>query len=177
MSRIPYKMSTLELVELKIQLKEVLEKGYSRRSVLSQGALALFVKKKDNIIRICINYRQLNKETIKNKYPLPRINHLFGQLRKVKVFLKIELRFRYHQVQVKDDDIHKIAFRTRYGHYEFEVVSFGFKNALATFTCLINYILNKYLDTFVLVFIIVMLLYSKTQEEHEEHLKATLQSL
>jgi hypothetical protein len=176
-SKVPYRMSTPELVELKVQLKEMLDKGYIRPSVSPWGAPTLFVKKKDGTLRLCIDYRQLNKMTIKNKYPLPRIDDLFDQLRGVAIFSKIDLRSGYHQVRIKDEDIHKTTFRTRYGHYEFVVVPFRLTNAPTTFMCLMNNVLNKYLDKFVLVFVDDILVYSKTKEEHEEHLRMVLQVL
>jgi hypothetical protein len=176
-SKVPYRMSTPELVELKVQLKEMLDKGYIRPSVSPWGAPTLFVKKKDGTLRLCIDYRQLNKMTIKNKYPFPRIDDLFDQLRGAAVFSKIDLRSGYHQVRIKDEDIHKTTFRTRYGHYEFVVVPFGLTNAPTTFMCLMNSVLNKYLDKFVLVFVDDILVYSKNKEEHEEHLRMVLQVL
>jgi hypothetical protein len=112
-SRTPYRMSTLDLVELKIHLKEMMDKGYIQPSVSPWGTPTLFVKKKDGTLRLCIDYRQLNNTTIKNKYPLPIINDLFDQLRGASIFSKIDLRSRYHQVRIKDEDIHKTAFRTR----------------------------------------------------------------
>jgi hypothetical protein len=176
-SRTPYRMSTPELVELKLQLKEMMDKGYIRPNVSPWGAPVLFVKKKDGTLRLCIDYRQLNKVTIKNKYPLPRIDDLFDQLGGASIFSKIDLRSGYHQVRIKGEDIHKTAFRTRYGHYEFVVVPFGLTNAPATFMCLMNNVLNKFLDKFVLVFIDDILIYSKNREEHEEHLRLVLQVL
>ena len=137
----------------------------------------LFVKKKDGTLRLCVNYRKLNKFTVKNKYYFPRIDDLFDQMRGAKVFSKIDLRYGYHQVRIKDEDIHKTAFKTRYGHYEFVVVPFGLTNAPATFMCLMNNIFSKYLDKFVLVFLDEILVYSKNEEEHEEHLRLTLQLL
>jgi hypothetical protein len=134
------------------------------------GAPILFVKKKYGTLQLCIDYRQLNKVTIKNKYPLPRIDDLFDQLGGASIFSKIDLRFGYHQVQIKGEDIHKMAFRTRYGHYELVVLPFGLTNALATFMCLMDNVLRKFLDKFVLVFIDDILIYSKNREEHEEHL-------
>ena len=177
MSKTPYRMSTPEMLELKMQLQELLEKGYIRPSVSPWGAPVLFVNKKDGTLRLCIDYRQLNKVTVKNKYPLPRIDDLFDQMRGSKVFSKIDLRSGYHQARIKDEDIHKIAFRTRYGHYEFVVVPFGLTNAPATFMCLMNSVFSRYLDKFVLVFLDDILVYSKNEEEHEEHLRLTLQLL
>jgi hypothetical protein len=176
-SKTPYRMSTLELVELKLQLKEMLDKGYIQSSVSPWGAPALFVKNKDGTLKLCIDYRQLNKMTIKNKYPLPRIDDLFEQLMGATIFSKIDLRSGYHQVQIKDEDIHKKSFRIRYGHYEFVVVPFGLTNAPATFMCLMDNAINKLLDRFVLVFIDDILIYSKSREEHEEHIKLVLQVL
>jgi hypothetical protein len=121
-SRTPYMMSTPELVELKLKPKEMMKKGYIQPNVSLWGAPALFVKNKDGTLRLCIDYRQLNKTTIKNKYPLPRIDDLFDQLGGASIFSKIDLRSGYHQVRIKDEDIHKTNFRTRYGHYEFVVV-------------------------------------------------------
>ena len=134
----PYRMAPLELKELKLQLKELLEKGFIRPSVSPWGALVLFVKKKDGTLRLCIDYRQLNKLTVKNKYPLPRIDDLFEHLKSVSIFSKINLRSRYHQLRIKDADVHKMAFRTRYGHYEFLVMPFGLTNAPAAFMDLTN---------------------------------------
>jgi hypothetical protein len=125
----PYRMSTLELKELQLQLEELLKKGYIHPSMSPWGAPFLFVKKKDGTLRMCIDFRQLNKVTVKNKYPLSRINDLFDQLKGAKVFSKIDLRSGYHQVRIKDEDISKTAFRTRYGYYEFTVVPFGLSNA------------------------------------------------
>jgi hypothetical protein len=121
-SKAPYRMSLPELTELKIQLQELLDKEYIRPSVSPWGAPVLFVKKKDGTLRLCIDYRQLNKMTIKNKYPLPRINDLFDQVGGEKIFSKLDLRSGYHQVRIKDEDINKTTFRTRYGHYEFVVI-------------------------------------------------------
>ena len=128
-------------------------------------------------MQLCIDYRQLNKMTIKNRYPLPRIDDLFDQLRGATVFSKIDLRSGYHQVRIKDEDIFKTTFRTRYGHYEFVVMPFGLANAPTVFMCLMNNIMHKYLDKFVVVFIDDILIYSKTEEEHKEHLKIILQEL
>eukprot|EP00253_Pinus_taeda_P022443 PITA_22443 len=176
-SRAPYRMSVPELTELKMQLQELLDKNYIRPSVSPWGAPVLFVKKKDGTLRMCIDYRQLNKLTIKNKYPLPQIHELFDQVKGVTVFSKIDLRSGYHQIWIKEEDIAKTAFRTRYGHYEFVVLPFGLTNAPATFMCLMNSIFHQYLDRFVLIFIDDILIYSRMVEEHQEHIRMVLQTL
>ena len=134
------------MLELKMQLSELLEKKYIRPNVSPWGAPVLFVKKKYDKLSLCIDYRQLNKVTVKNKYPFPRIDDLFDQMRGGKVFSKIELRSGYHQVRIKDEDIHKTTFKTRYGHYEFVVVPFGLTNAPATFMCLMNSVDEIFID-------------------------------
>eukprot|EP00253_Pinus_taeda_P002058 PITA_02058 len=170
-------MSTHELVELKLQLKEILYKGYIRPSVSPWGAPVLFVKKKDGTLRLCIDYRKLNKVKIKNKYPLTRIDDLFDQLKGAAVFSEIDLRSGYHQVHIKEEDIFKIALRTRYGHYEFVVVPFSLTYAPATFMRFMDIVLRHYLDKFVIVFIDDILEYSKNEEEHVEHLATVLRLL
>ena len=137
----------------------------------------MFVKKKDGSMRLCIDYRELNKLTIKNRYPLPRIDDLFDQLKGAEYFSKIDLRSGYHQLKIKSEDIPKTAFRTRYGHYEFLVMAFGLTNAPAAFMDLMNRVFKKYLDKFVIVFIDDILIYSKTAEEHAEHLRTALEIL
>eukprot|EP00253_Pinus_taeda_P001681 PITA_01681 len=176
-SRAPYWMSVPELTELKMQLQELLEKKYIRPSISPWGAPVLFVRKKDGTLRMCIDYRQLNKLTIKNKYPLPRIDELFDQAKGATIFSKIDLRSRYHQIRIKYEDIAKTAFRNRYGHYEFVVLPFGLTNAPATFMCLMNSVFHQYLDKFVLIFIDDILIYSRNRKEHEEHLRIVLQTL
>ena len=173
----PYRMAPAELGELKIQLQELLDKGFIRPSVSPWGAPVLFVKKKDGSMRMCIDYRKLNQATIKNKYPLPRIDELFDQLQGAAYFSKIDLRSGYHQLRVRDSDVSKTAFRTRYGHYEFLVMPFGLTNAPAVFMALMNKIFAEYLDQFTVVFIDDILVYSKSREEHEEHLRIALQLL
>ncbi|KAH0764671.1 hypothetical protein KY285_000542 [Solanum tuberosum] len=162
----PYRMAPTELKELKEQLKDLLEKGLFRPSVPPWGASVLFVRKKDGSLRMCIDYRQLNKVTIKNKYHLPRIDDLFDQLQGATCFSKIDLRSGYHQLRVRESYIHKTAFRTRYGHYEFLVMSFGLTNALAIFMDLINRVFKPNLDMFVIVFIDDNLIYSRSEEDH-----------
>ena len=155
----------------------MLDKGFIRPSVSPWGAPVLFVKKKDGSLRLYINYRKLNQVTVKNKYPLPRIDDLFDQLSWARVFSKIDLRLGYHQLRIKPEDILKIAFRTRYGHYEFLVMPFGLTNAPAAFMELMNQIFRSYLDQFVVIFIDDILVYSASEEEHEEHLRTVLQIL
>ncbi|PKI60871.1 hypothetical protein CRG98_018744 [Punica granatum] len=142
-----------ELKELKVQLQELLENGFIRPSVSPWSAPVLFVKKKDGLLRLCIDYRQLNRVTVRNKYPLPRIEDLFDQLRDATVFSEIDLRSGYHQLKIKDSDVPKTAFRTRYGHYELFVMPFGLTNAPAAFMDLMNRVFQPYLDQFVVVFI------------------------
>jgi hypothetical protein len=173
----PYRMAPAELKELKEQLQDLLDKGFIRASTSPWGAPVLFVKKKDGSMRLCIDYRQLNKVTIKNKYPLPRIDELFDQLQGAQCFSKIDLRSGYHQLKIKKEDIPKTAFRTRYGHYEFLVMSFGLTNAPAAFMDLMNRVFKPFLDQFVIVFIDDILIYSKSKEEHEQHLRLVLQTL
>ena len=172
-----YRMAPLELKELKTQLQELLEKDYIQPSVSPWGALILFVKKKDGTLRLCIDYRQLNKVTVKNKYPLPRVDDLFDQLQGAQVFSKIDLRSGYHQVKIAERDIPKTAFRTRYGHYEFLVMPFGLTNAPGVFMALMNKVFQPYLDRFVIVFIDDILVYSRDKSEHEQHLRTVLQTL
>ena len=176
-SKTPYRVSTPEMLELKMQLQELWQKKYIRTSVSPWGAPVLLEKEKDGTLKLCIDYIQLNKVTVKNKYPLPRIDDLFDQMRGEKVVSNIDLRSGYRQVRIKDGDIHKTAFGTRYGHYEFVVVPFGLTNAPATFMCLMNSVFSRYLDKFVLVFLDDILVYSKNEKEHEEHLRLTLQVL
>jgi hypothetical protein len=169
-SKAPYKMSREELVELKIQLKELLDKGFIRPSSSPWGCPALFVSKKDEGLRLCVDYRPLNAVTIKNKYPLPRIDILFDQLVGAQVFSNIDLHSGYHQIKICDEDIPKMAFSMRYGLYEYLVISFGLTNTPAHFMYLMNFVFMPELDKFVMVFIDDILVYSKSTEDHEEHL-------
>ncbi|KAM0035347.1 putative nucleotidyltransferase, Ribonuclease H [Helianthus debilis subsp. tardiflorus] len=163
--------------ELSSQLQELLDKGFIRPSTSPWGVPVLFVKKKDDSFRMCIDYRELNKLTVKNHYPLPRIDDLFDQLQGATCFSKIDLRSGYHQLHVLEEDILKTAFRTRYGHYEFVVMPFGLTNAPAVFMDLMNRVCKPYLDRFVIVFIDDILIYSKTRIDHECHLRLILELL
>ncbi|KAJ0489851.1 putative nucleotidyltransferase, Ribonuclease H [Helianthus annuus] len=176
-ARAPYRLAPSELEELSKQLQELLEKGFIRPSSSPWGAPVLFVKKKDGTFRMCIDYRELNKVTVKNRYPLPRIDDLFDQLQGSSYYSKIDLRSGYHQLRVREEDVSKTAFRTRYGHYEFLVMPFGLTNAPAVFMDLMNRVCKPYLDKFVTVFIDDILIYSKSQEEHEQHLRLILELL
>ncbi|GJS17147.1 putative reverse transcriptase domain-containing protein [Tanacetum coccineum] len=176
-ARAPYRLAPSEMKELSEQLKELSDKGFIRPSSSPWGAPVLFVKKKDGSFRMCIDYRELNKLTVKNRYPLPRIDDLFDQLQGSSVYSKIDLRSGYHQLRVREEDIPKTAFRTRYGHYEFQVMPFGLTNAPAVFMDLMNRVCKPYLDKFVIVFIDDILIYSKSKQEHEEHLKIILELL
>ena len=173
----PYRMSPAELRELKAQLEELLSKGFIRSSTSPWGAPVLFVKKKYGSLRLCIDYRQLNRVTIHNQYPLPHIDELFDQFQGSRVYSKIDLRSGYHQLKVRENDVSKTAFRTRYSHYEFLVMLFGLTNAPAAFMDLMNRVFNLYLDKFVIVFIDDILVYSGSPEEHAEHLRTVLQIL
>ncbi|GKC96067.1 putative reverse transcriptase domain-containing protein [Tanacetum coccineum] len=176
-ARAPYRLAPSELQELSTQLQELSDKGFIRPSSSPWGAPVLFVKKKDGYFRMCIDYRKLNKLTVKNRYPLPRIDDLFDQLQGSKVYSKINLRSGYHQLRVREEDILKTAFRTRYGHYKFQVMPFGLTNAPAVFMDLMNRVCKPYLYKFVIVFIDDILIYSKSKEEHVEHLKLILELL
>ncbi|KAI3819877.1 hypothetical protein L1987_13729 [Smallanthus sonchifolius] len=176
-ARAPYRLAPSEMQELASQLQELSDKGFIRPSHSPWGAPVLFVKKKDGSFRMCIDYRKLNKLTIKNRYPLPRIDDLFDQLQGSTCFSKIDHRSGYHQLRVQEEDIPKTAFRTRYGHYEFMVMPFGLTNALAVFMDLMNRVCKPYLDKFVIVFIDDILIYSKTKADHEQHLRLVLDLL
>jgi hypothetical protein len=173
-SKASYRMSMSDLKEIQLQLEELLRKGYIHPSMSPCGAPILFMNKKDRTLRLCIDFKQLNKVTVKNKYPLSRIEDLFDQLKDAKIFSKIDLRSGYHQVRKKNEYIRKTAFRTRYGHYEFTVVSFGLSNAPIVCMCLMNGVFREYLDKFVIVFLDEILVYSKLEEEHENHLRMVL---
>nr|GEZ49043.1 putative reverse transcriptase domain-containing protein [Tanacetum cinerariifolium] len=138
-ARAPYRLAPSEMQELSNQLQELADRGFIRPSTSPWGALVLFVKKKDGSFKMCIDYRELNKLTIKNLYTLPRIDDLFDQLQGSSIYSKIDLRSGYHQLRVRNEDIPKTTFRARYGHYEFQVIPFGLTNAPAVFMDLINH--------------------------------------
>ena len=175
--RAPYKMSTQALDKLKTQLKELTEHGYIQPSVSPFGASVLFVPKKNGSLRMCVDYRALNKATVRNRYPLPRIEELLDRLGDAKVFTKIDLRSGYHQIRVHPDDVPKTAFKTRYGHFEFLVLPFGLTNAPATFMHLMHSIFREHLDTFVIIFLDDILVYSRSLEEHKTHVRQALEIL
>ena len=154
-----------------------MDKGFIKSSTSTWGAPVLFANKKDNTLRLCINYRQLNRVTVKNRYPLPRIDDLFNQLKRAKVYSKIDLRTGYHQLRVRETDISKTAFRRRYGHFEFTVMPFELTNAPAAFMDLMLRVFQPYLDQLVVVFVNDILIYSQSKEEHENHLWIVLQAL
>ncbi|GKB57484.1 putative reverse transcriptase domain-containing protein [Tanacetum coccineum] len=163
--------------ELSNQLQELSDRGFIQPSTSPWGAHVLFVKKKDGSFRMCIDYWELNKLTVKNHYPLPRIDDLFDQLQGSSVYSKIDLRSGYHQLRVRDEDIPKTAFRTRYRHYEFQVMPFGLTNAPDVFMDLMNRVCKPYLDKFVIVFIDDILIYSRNKEKHANHLRIILELL
>ena len=172
-----YPLSYAEMDELKKTLADLGTHGFARPSKSPFGAPVLFVKKKDGSMRMCVDYRALNKITIKNRYPLPRIDELLDRVQGSKVFSKIDLRSGYHQIRIAEKDIPKTAFRTRYGHFEFTVMPFGLTNAPATFMQLMNDIFHPLLDRCVVVYLDDILVFSKTPEEHEQHLRQVLQIL
>jgi hypothetical protein len=173
----PYRMAPVEHEEVKKTIDELLAKGYIRRNFSPWAFPVLLVEKKDGAKRMCVDYRDLNAVTIKNKHPLPRIEDLFDQLQGACVFSKIDLRSGYHQLKIRPEDIPKTAFTCKYGLYEYTVMSFGLTNAPAFFMHLMNIVFMDYLDTFVVIFIDDILIYSKSEAEHEKHLRLVLQRL
>ncbi|GJY67706.1 putative reverse transcriptase domain-containing protein [Tanacetum coccineum] len=176
-ARAPYRLAPSEMQELSNQLQELSDRGFILPSTSPWGAPVLFVKKKDGSFRVCIDYRELNKLTVKNRYPLPRIDDLFNQLQGSSVYSKINLRSGYHQLRVKDEDIPKTTFRTRYGHYEFQVMPFGLTNTPVVFMDLMNRVCKPYLDKLIIVFIDDILIYSRNKEEQANHLRIILELL
>nr|GFA86983.1 putative reverse transcriptase domain-containing protein [Tanacetum cinerariifolium] len=176
-ARAPYRLAPFIMKDLSKQLKELSDKGFIRTSSSPWGAPTLFLKKKDGSFRMHIDYRELNNLTVKNRYPLPRIDDLFDQLQGSSVYSKIDLRSGFHQLRVREEDILKTTFKTHYGHYEFQVMPFGLTSALAVFMDLMNLVYKPYLDKFMIIFIDDILIYSKDEKGHEEHLKAILELL
>ncbi|KAJ9527530.1 hypothetical protein QJQ45_025738, partial [Haematococcus lacustris] len=176
-TRSTYNMSTSELAELKAQITEMQEKGFIRPSTSPYAAGVLFVRKKDGTFRMCVDYRPLNRITIKNKYPLPRVENMLDRLHGATVFSKIDLRQGYHQIRIAPEDIPKTTFNTRYGHFEFTVLPFGLCNAPATFQRIMNDIFRQELDDHVIVYLDDILIFSRTQEEHAKHLDRVLSLL
>jgi hypothetical protein len=168
-------MMLVEPAELKIRWQEFLDKGYIHPSSPLWGCRALFMKKKDNALHLCVDFQSLNAVTIKNKYPLPQIDLLFDQLAGAQVFFKIDLHSGYHQIKIRAKDISKMTFSMRYSLYEYLVMSFGLTNALTYFMYLMNSVFMAELDKFIMVFTDDILVYSKSMEEHEGHLRVMLQ--
>ncbi|GJR47154.1 putative reverse transcriptase domain-containing protein [Tanacetum coccineum] len=176
-ARASYRLAPSEMEKLSTQLQELSDKRFIRPSSSPWGALVLFIKKKDGSFWMCIDYRELNKLTVKNRHLLSRIDDLFDQLQGSSLYSKINLRSGYHHIRVRDEDIPKTAFRTRYGHYEFQVMPFGLSNMPAVFMDLMKRVCRPYLDKFVIVFIDDILVYSKTKEEDDAHLRLILKLL
>ena len=173
----PYRMAPPELEELRRQLKDLLDAGFIQLSKAPYGAPVLFQKKHDGSLRMCIDYRALNKVTVKNKYPIPLIADLFDQLGRAKFFTKLDLRSGYYQVRIAEGDEPKTTCVTRYGSYEFLVMPFGLTNAPATFCTLMNKIFHPFMDKFVVVYLDDIVIYSNTLEEHVDHLRKVFQLL
>ena len=176
-NRPPYRLSPKEHEELQAQIEDLLAQGHIRPSQSLYGALILFVPKKESRWHICIDYRALNKQTIKDRYPLPHIDDLLDRLGKARYFSTIDLASDYHQIATKEDDIPKTAFRMHRGHFEFIVMPFGVTNALATFQRLMNKGFARELDAFILVYLDDILIFSKMKEEHLEHIWIALERL
>ena len=172
-----FRLSQMELRELKKQLDQLLAEGKISPSTSPYGAPVLFVKKKDGTLRMCIDYRALNSQTVKNRYALPRIDELLDRLHDAKIFTKLDLTSGYYQIAITPSDRYKTAFRTRYGHYEFNVMPFGLTNAPATFQTLMNEIFRDLLDVCVIVYLDDILVYSKDPKDHEQHLRQVLDRL
>lgn len=172
-----YPLSSIELEELRKQIDELMQKGFIRPSVSPFGAPILFVKKKSGELRMCVDYRMLNKITLKNRYPLPRIDEMLDRLNGARYFTKIDLASGYHQIRIKEEDIQKTAFRTRYGHYEYTVMPFGLCNAPATFQRLMNDIFRPYLDDFVVIYLDDILIFSKDLKQHKQHVRKVMELL
>jgi hypothetical protein len=171
-----YRLDKKKLQKFKVQINDLMERGYMRPNKSPYGSLVLFIDKKDGKLHMCIDYHALNKITIKSNYPLPRINNLFDRLNGASYFNDIDLKLSYYQIHMQDADIEKTAMRTRYGSYEFLVMPFGLCNALSTLTTLMNLIFHNKLDKFVIIYIDDIFVYSKSTEEHVTHLEFVLQT-
>ncbi|MCO5559561.1 hypothetical protein L7F22_013162 [Adiantum nelumboides] len=176
-SKPPYRLSASKAKKVESQLTDYLARGFIRPSTLPWSSPILLVNKKDGSMRMCIEYRGLNAITVKNKYPLSCVDELFDQLHGAQHFTKIDLRSRYHQVRILSEDISKIAFRTGFGHFEFLVMPFGLTNAPTTFMTLMDSVLRPYLGKFTVVFLDDILIYSKIEDEHIEHLQLVFEQL
>jgi len=172
-----YHLSEKELKVLREYLEDSLKKGWIRHSTSPAGAPILFVPKKDKELRLCVDYRGLNKLTIKNRYPLPLICEILDRLAGAKVYTKLDLKDAYHRIRIRRGDEWKTAFRTRYGHFEYQVLPFGLANAPATFQAYINLALAGYLDDFCVVYLDDILIYSKSEKEHRYHVSKVLERL
>ena len=172
-----YRLSPNEFKLLKEKIELMIKEGWIVHSTSPYGAPVLFVKKKDGTMRMCVDYRVLNKLSIRNVFPLSQINDIFDQLKGATVFLKIDLDTAYHQVLVKPEDQHKTAFVTQFGHYEFRVMTFGLTNAPATFQGLMSRVLSKLIGKCVMVYLDDILIYSKNKEEHVHHIELVLKAL
>ncbi|GIL46319.1 hypothetical protein Vafri_3330, partial [Volvox africanus] len=171
------RLSPLELDEVKRQVTDLLAKGMIRPSTSPYSAPILFVGKKDGSLRMCIDYRGLNAATVKNRYPLPRVDDLLDKLKGSAYFSSIDLQQGYNQIRIAESDIPKTAFRTPFGHFEYTVLSFGLTNAPATFQAVMDRMFRPYINRFVVCYLDDILIYSKTREEHLEHLRLVLEVL
>ena len=173
----PYRLSPKEHDELQAQIDDLLAQGHIRPSTSPYGAPVLFVPKKDGRWRMCVDYRALNRQTIRDRYPLPRIDDLLDRLGQARHFTTLDLASGYHQIAVKEDDIPKTAFRTQRGQFEFVVMPFGVTNAPSTFQRMMNMLFKNELDNFVLVYLDDILIFSKTLEDHIQHIRQALEKL
>ena len=172
-----YNLSEVELSTLKVYIETNLDRGFIQRSSSPAAAPILFAKKKGGGLRLCVDYRALNSITIKNRYPLPLISEIIDRVRDAKIFTKLDLRDAYHLIHIREGDEYKTAFRTRYGQFEYRVMPFGLSNSPATFQAYIDDCLRPFLDDFTVCYLDVILIYSNTPEEHEEHVKKVLARL